>query len=331
MGSIQPKEFLASQEPGDLISVVVPVYNAEQYLEHCVDSILSQSYPCFELILVDDGSFDGSAELCDHYALRDRRIITIHKENGGQSSARNAGMEIACGEYLTFVDSDDYIHKDYLRILLAFARLSGAEITQALVNITFSQTEDCERLEDSIRYCVADHSIINSLDYKVAPCAKLYARSVYGAVRFPNWRVNEDDAAYYRFAYHADRICLVSQKIYQYVQSENSVMRNKEKDIPLDFIDIYRERIEYFKSKNEDRLTDGSYQRLCIVLILDYIGAKKNRTNLDNRDEMLRVLSEMLPHIRRSKYVPLAYKICFCLFRIMPDLMTNVILTMKLR
>lgn len=98
----------------DLISVIVPVYKVEKYLKRCVDSILAQTYPCLEVILVDDGSPDGCPAICDEYAREDRRVRVIHKENGGLSDARNAGIDAAKGKFLGFVDSDDYVHSTIL-------------------------------------------------------------------------------------------------------------------------------------------------------------------------------------------------------------------------
>ena len=96
------------------ISVIVPVYNAEKYLHRCIDSILSQTFTDFELLLIDDGSKDGSGAICDEYAAKDNRVRVFHKENGGVSSARNLGLDNACGEWVTFVDADDYVRPSYL-------------------------------------------------------------------------------------------------------------------------------------------------------------------------------------------------------------------------
>ena len=100
-----------------LISIIVPVYNAEQYLEKCVNSIINQTYTNLEIILVDDGSPDNCGAICDEYAKKDSRIKVIHKSNGGVSSARNRALECLTGEYVAFVDSDDYIHQDYINVL----------------------------------------------------------------------------------------------------------------------------------------------------------------------------------------------------------------------
>ena len=115
----------------DLISVIVPVYKVEKYLKRCVDSILAQTYPCLEVILVDDGSPDGCPAICDEYAREDRRVRVIHKENGGLSDARNAGIDAAKGKFLGFVDSDDYVHPRFYELLLQALKGEGADIATA--------------------------------------------------------------------------------------------------------------------------------------------------------------------------------------------------------
>ena len=112
----------------DLISVIVPVYKVEKYLKRCVDSILAQTYTCLEVILVDDGSPDGCPAICDEYAREDRRVRVIHKENGGLSDARNAGIDAAKGKFLGFVDSDDYVHPRFYELLLQALKEEGADI-----------------------------------------------------------------------------------------------------------------------------------------------------------------------------------------------------------
>ena len=112
----------------DLISIIVPVYKVEKYLKRCVDSILAQTYPCLEVILVDDGSPDGCPAICDEYAREDRRVRVIHKENGGLSDARNAGIDAAKGKFLGFVDSDDYVHPRFYELLLQALKGEGADI-----------------------------------------------------------------------------------------------------------------------------------------------------------------------------------------------------------
>ena len=137
----------------DLISVIVPVYKVEKYLKRCVDSILAQTYPCLEVILVDDGSPDGCPAICDEYAREDRRVRVIHKENGGLSDARNAGIDAAKGKFLGFVDSDDYVHPRFYELLLQALKEEGADIAGCDVK-KVCKTEKIEEKEQQDRKSV---------------------------------------------------------------------------------------------------------------------------------------------------------------------------------
>ena len=121
------------------VSVIVPVYNVEKYLDRCITSILKQTHPDFELLLIDDGSRDSSGNICDAWAQADARISVFHKENGGLSDARNYGIDHAKGEYITFVDSDDYVGRDYLKTLVGLVQEYGAQIVQVCNPITNSK------------------------------------------------------------------------------------------------------------------------------------------------------------------------------------------------
>ena len=113
----------------ELISVILPIYNVEKYLEKCLKSVINQTYKNLEIILVDDGSKDNSPQICDEYAVKDKRIVVIHKSNGGLSDARNAGIEIAKGKYITLIDSDDYVEKDYVQFLYQLIKENNAEMS----------------------------------------------------------------------------------------------------------------------------------------------------------------------------------------------------------
>ena len=113
----------------ELISVILPIYNVEKYLEKCLKSVINQTYKNLEIILVDDGSKDNSPQICDEYAVKDKRIVVIHKSNGGLSDARNAGIEIAKGKYIALIDSDDYVEKDYVQFLYQLIKENNAEMS----------------------------------------------------------------------------------------------------------------------------------------------------------------------------------------------------------
>lgn len=179
-----------------LISIVVPIYNVEKYLCRCVDSILAQSYPHLEIILVDDGSTDSSGNICDAYREKDERIVVIHKPNGGLSSARNAGLEIAKGEYIGFVDSDDYISESMYASLLE--RIEGCETD--IANIMYVRAYKSgettpspvphKQNEDFSAEAFLEELLLHVGD--VSACTKLFPKALIGDLRFKEGVLNED-------------------------------------------------------------------------------------------------------------------------------------------
>lgn len=186
-----------------LVSIIVPVYNIEDYLHYCIDSILSQSYTNFELLLIDDGSKDKSGAICDEYAERDKRVKVIHKENGGVSAARNTGLDKGTGDYICFVDSDDYVHSEMLQTLVEVALDESCDFVTALeenvYKIDFGQTQ--EKLPEAEIQGITQDELMNGmfrsqgeeklLYYHIH--SKLYSRKSIGNIRFDkNISLSED-------------------------------------------------------------------------------------------------------------------------------------------
>lgn len=188
-----------------MISVIIPVYNVAAYLPACLDSVLAQSYHDIELLLVDDGSTDGSADLCDDYACRDARVTVIHQINRGPSAARNAALDVAQGDCIAFIDSDDVIHSRYLEVLLQYIQQYDADVVQApyqIVNAELRSTFTTQLLSQplpsapTVRTLTADEALMAMLYQRgtadSSPC-KLFRRSLFEGLRFPViYRVYED-------------------------------------------------------------------------------------------------------------------------------------------
>ena len=219
-------------EQNVLISVIVPVYNVEKYLPKCVDSILNQTYRNLEIILVDDGTPDTSGVICDAYAARDSRVKVIHKENGGLSSARNAGIDIARGEYLGFVDSDDWIEPDTYESLLALALKYSVklvcggryDVDAATGNRTVGL---CPKAEDVISGEEMCGRIFLWDQMDSAAVDKLYHRSLFEQIRYPYGKVCEDVPTTYRIALKSGKVALCPKPFYNYYHRENSITTAK--------------------------------------------------------------------------------------------------------
>lgn len=178
------------------ISIIVPIYKIEPYLRKCVDSIVNQTYKNLEIILVDDGSPDGCPQICDEYKEKDERVVVIHKPNGGLSDARNAGLDAATGDYITFIDGDDWYEKDAIETLVALALKTGAAVScmrNAVVSTDYMTTEQVT--DDRSTKVLSSHQLLKLLcekKYSTSVCNKLFDASIWESKRFNKGRLNED-------------------------------------------------------------------------------------------------------------------------------------------
>ena len=213
---------------GCLISVVVPIYKVEKYLRRCVDSILNQSYANLQIILVDDGSPDNCGTICDSYREQDIRVEVIHKENGGLSDARNAGIEVATGQYITFIDSDDYVACNYVEELLRAMTVANSDMSVVGVDIV-SENKPCSTLAvvGNVRTLTGEDAIELALrtDFRQSAWGKLYRREIFDSIHFPKGLLYEDLAVVYNILAMTGRIALSDAKLYKYEVRPGSIMQ----------------------------------------------------------------------------------------------------------
>ena len=218
-----------------VISIIVPVYKVEKYLEKCILSILHQTFKNFELILVDDGSPDNCPAICDEYAKKDNRIIVIHKNNGGLSDARNAGLSIAKGKYIGFVDSDDYIEQNMYELLLDKIVLKNADM--AVCNYKYVD-EQYQSIDNRNANMPINDEILGVDEYfnrLIGKCGwyyvpawnKLYSKSIFDNIKFPKGKQHEDEFLIHHIVYRCNSIVCLRQSLYNYVQRSSSIMNQK--------------------------------------------------------------------------------------------------------
>lgn len=264
-----------------LISVIVPVYKTEKYLDHCVESIVNQTYQNLEIILIDDGSPDSCPAMCDAWAAKDSRIKVIHKENGGLSDARNAGMVAATGEYIAFVDSDDRIHPRFLECLYDAIISHGADI--AACDIRFVNPGDVvsdETVEsESALYTVeqAIETLTNGVRFRAVAWNKLYRAELLQGEFFPVDKYHEDEFFTYQILDKAHCLAYVDAQLYYYLQRPGSIMQTVSVK-HLDLLDAYLERMELLNRKYP-RLYLKDKVMFCVTCVLFYRGALRNRNN----------------------------------------------------
>lgn len=215
------------------ISVIVAIYNVEQYLHKCIDSILAQTYENLEIILVDDGSPDKSGAICDEYAQKDSRVKVIHKQNGGQSTARNAALDIATGEYIGFVDGDDWIEPEMYQILYSTMVNEGADIVQCGWYIVEPNgKKDCPYPDKYKKVLTSDEALDSLIDFPEFPlntsvCCKLFRKRLVDWLRFSPVRAYEDDEFVYKAVSLANKIVCINSPLYDYFNRAESTMTAK--------------------------------------------------------------------------------------------------------
>lgn len=235
-----------------MISVIIPIYKVEPYLRRCVDSVIKQTYKDLEIILVDDGSPDGCPKICDEYAKTDPRIKVIHKENGGLSSARNAGLDIISGEYVSFVDSDDYIHPKMIEILYN-EMIKSRTLASSVEYKRIYTTDVCSIFQNPEDYCIftTDEEYINDNYFEVifnVIWGKLYDSSVWNNLRFPEGMIYEDE---YLKPALMDRInfkyAFIKKPLYYYYNNPNGESKSLFSEKRLDKIKAIFQCLIYYK------------------------------------------------------------------------------------
>lgn len=288
------------------ISVIVPVFNVEKYLYKCIDSIVNQTYSNLEIILVDDGSTDNCGVICDNYSLKDNRIKTIHKKNGGLSDARNAGLEVAAGDYVSFIDSDDYIHKSFYEILIGLIVKYDGDIAQCeYLNIYEEDTNNFNKDKFHIdeKVTVLDNNaVLNNLFNEnyintVVVWNKLYKKDLFKDIRYPKGKVHEDEYTTYKVLFNTNKMILTCRQMYYYLQRSTSIMGKGFNIKCLDKLDAYYEQILFYNNKKLFDLEDKAKSRLEGLIEESMINVLKS--DLNNKNQIF----ENLINYYRSNYV----------------------------
>ncbi len=247
-----------------MISIIVPVYKVEKYLKKCIDSVLSQSFQDYELILVDDGSPDNCGAICDDYAATDHKIFVIHKENGGLSSARNAGLDVAKGDYILFLDSDDTLTENALQTLYDAIVASGSDIVFAGYNAVDEVGNILHRFMPKEELLTGDRKF--TIVYEQLPLVmaaiKLYKRKIFDAYRFLDGKKHEDVFAYHEIVHNADSIYCIAFPFINYLQRSDSITGKAFSAENFDAVDALFARVDFFAEKKME---------ICSVQTINFI------------------------------------------------------------
>lgn len=311
------------------ISIIIPVYNVEKYLKMCLDSVINQTYQNLEIILINDGSTDNSGKICEEYKRADSRIILIHKENEGLSMARNTGLDIASGEYISFVDSDDYISGNMVETL--YDRLLETQSDMAVCSLQYVDEAGKNLCSDFI----FDDIVLGQDEFWklytstghtecVVAWNKLYKRETLEQLYYPKGRLREEEFLLPYIVERCFRICTVSDRLIFYRQRNDSIMGCESKKSKLDYIEACFERMDFFiKTKNNFMIEDTALRIIASV--------ERYHLETDENYKVLRTrikskIQEIVPllYSNKGKAVLFLYK-----YNIFPYKMVHKILCMR--
>ena len=278
-----------------LISVLIPVYEVEEYLDRCVQSVLAQTYENFEVVMVDDGSKDRSAEIVLRYAEEHENIRLIRAEHAGVSHARNVLLENAKGEYIFFLDSDDFLDPETLQTLFDLAVEYGADIAQCKMFRTQESECTAEKADDPDVHVIASFAkMVEKWHQNIVQtmlAAKLYRRSVLKKITFPEGKIHEDEFTMHRILGSAKTIVCLMQPLYYYYKMPGSIMNRAFSYARYDALDALQDRIDFFDSRDMDFDADMAALRYCFICVELY---RRTVQEIDANDSHLKMLYENL-------------------------------------
>lgn len=280
-----------------LISVIVPIYNVEKYLTKCIESIINQTYENLEIILVDDGSPDNCPIICDEYAKRDSRVKVIHKKNGGLSDARNAGLDIATGEYIMFIDSDDFVEIDMMESMMNNMIDNNVDLVVCNIKYIYDNSEKVKyNQKDKVldKYEAMQEYIKDGIVQAVA-WNKLYKRNLINGMRYKVGKINEDEFFTYKIVDRINKIYYNSKPFYNYVQRNTSIM-GLYSIKRLDAVEASYERLNFIKERYPELYVEEkkNFINLCIF---NYEMILKN-INIDYDKNGRNILKDYIKKIR---------------------------------
>ena len=269
----------------ELISIVVPAYNVEKYIEKCVDSLINQTYKNIEIILVDDGSTDKTGKICDKYLKKDKRIKVIHKENGGLSDARNCGIASAKGKYILTIDSDDYVDYEITKFLYNNLKKSNADISTCLPqNFYENENKDLKDNSQNKSITLETEQALETLMYgkniTVSAWGKLYKKELFKDVKYPKGKIYEDVATTYLLFSKSKRVSINTKKMYYYLIRKGSIMNTKFNKKRMDSLYFAEEETNFIK-KNFPNIINSAINKefMEAIYIIKEIPLRKEYSN----------------------------------------------------
>lgn len=322
----------------DKVSIIVPVYNVEKYLEKCIESILAQTFKNIEVILVNDGSSDKSGLICDKYSLIDRRIKVVHKKNTGVSDSRNYGIKVSSGKYIAFIDSDDWVDKEYINILYSNLIKYNADISVCDFIRENNESKPKQLLKEKKEILFTNIEALNQIygELYVQMIAvvwnKLYKREIFNDLKFPIDKIHEDEYLTPIALYKCNKIIYTNKQLLHYRDTPNSIMNKKFNVKRLDYLYVLESRMKFFK---ENMLDELYKKNVCTYLekVMEFYFLVK-RSDIENKKNIMKELKNKLSNLNKNLDIklPKKLKIEMVLFKVYPNLYYLMIwITLKIK
>lgn len=298
------------------ISIIVPVFNVEKYLERCVNSLINQTYKNIEIILVDDGSPDLCPQMCDEYAKKDERIKVLHKKNGGLSDARNAGLDVATGEYIAFVDSDDWVETDFIETLYKNAKSENADISIIGCTLVWDDGRKKPVSKDKGYYVFDKEKAIREMlaqrKFGCMVCQKMYRKQIFDTVRFPVGKLYEDVAVSMPTFLKAKKVVVSGNHGYNYYQRNDSIVNSKFDERKLYFLECCQNIIKY-SDKHEKMYDTEAHIFYLRALMIFALTLYQNSENEKNTEYIEQEIKKNKKYIWNNMYLELRKKVVLSL------------------
>jgi glycosyltransferase involved in cell wall biosynthesis len=318
------------------ISVIIPVYKVEQYLRKCVDSVINQSYENLEIILVDDGSPDKCPSICDEYAKKDKRIKAIHKQNGGLSDARNAGLDIATGDYVMFVDSDDWVEPGIIKECLDALKKEGSD---AVVTMFYNTVKGAEAKitgegdKGAVETFDPAGALVEAMFKKrrLAAWGNLYKTELFEGKRFKKGYIYEDLELIPRLLLGAKKVTLYYAPLYNYLVREGSIMTAGNAAVSAQMVEIAQSNLEYFEKNVADKDAAEKLSLGVLFLIMSWyeeaaIFSRAKSNSADFTRSAAQFLRSRQGFVAASRAIGLKRKIHYLVSTVLPVFLARVIL-----
>lgn len=322
------------------LSIIVPIYNVEKYLSRCIESILNQTFKDFELILVNDGSTDNCKEICEKYKRMDSRIIVANKKNGGLSSARNLGIDISKGDYIGFVDSDDFIDVHMYEILLNTINAYDSDIVICdYYKVNEYDIKKYEKMKSNNKDIKVEN--INNIDVIeriitrdikiVVAWNKIYKRSLFDNLRYKEGVICEDEFLAHRIFYKCNKVSIINQKLYYYIQRKGSIINSPFSSKDFDKIYAIKDRVDFLNEKKITNLIDKAEKSFMDYFVWNYFTGYQRLENIEYELKRLKKeFNSVFYRILDNKFISLNEKITLFILYLSPYLYNKLVINREL-